>query len=345
MVSSPDKQDIVLTSRIRLARNLKDTPFPGWAKRDERAAVFERTMGAAKSLETLKANYAVEFRDLNQLQKQILVERHLVSRDLAARSEGCGVVVSSNKSVSIMLNEEDHLRLQYILPGEQLNKAWTAINRIDNELEARLPYAFHPSLGYLTACPTNLGTGMRASAMLHLPGLMLSGHMEQVVKASHELNLTVRGIYGEGTQGLGHLFQISNQMTLGEKEEDIISRLRRVIADIARQEKNARLKLYSENKALISDRIVRAYGAMKYSLLMPPKEALEHISMLRLGVVLGFFDHGVLSEFNQLVLEIQSAHLQYNACGKRKCPEVNDARRADVIRLRFQTIPEPSIAV
>lgn len=344
MVSSLDEQDIVLTSRIRLARNLRNTPFPGWAKREERSAILNQTMSATHSLPALKNGYLAELSDLNQVQKQILVERHLVSRDLAARAEGCGVAISQNKTLSIMLNEEDHLRLQFILPGQQLKKAWTSLNKIDDSLEEMLPYAYHDKLGYLTACPTNLGTALRASAMLHLPGLVLSGYMEQVVKAALELNLTVRGIYGEGTQGLGNLFQISNQTTLGESEEAIIDKLKRVINDIAKQESNARNKLYQENRELISDRIARAYGLLKHSLLMSGKEALEHISMLRLGVTLHFFEHHVLKELNQLILSIQSAHLQYSPIGGKQSAVINDAKRADVIRTRFNTIPAPSIA-
>lgn len=344
MISSSDEEDIVLTSRVRLARNLRDRPFPGWAKRRERAAVFEQTMAAARDLTSMKRGYTAEMSELNQVQKQILVERHLISRDLAARAEGCGIAVSHNKTLSIMLNEEDHLRIQFILPGQQLRKAWSSVDKIDSALEERLPYAFHEQFGYLTACPSNLGTGMRASAMLHLPGIVLSGYMEQVLKSALVLNLTIRGIYGEGTQGLGNFFQISNQATLGESEEQIIERLRRFINDLARQEGNARRRLYEQNSGLIADRIGRAYGVLRHSLMMSTKEALEHISMVRLGVSLGFFGRDILDGLTGLVLTIQAAHMQYVPGGTPGESQVNDVKRASAIREHFKTISEPCFA-
>ena len=214
MVESRDEHDIVLTSRIRLARNLTATPFPGWATRQQREETLKLTSGEARQIPVMKGGYYAELSGLTQQQKQLLVERHLISRELAARSEGCAVLISRSQNASILFNEEDHLRLQYILPGIQLKKAWGAISKIDSELEARLPYAYNTRLGYLTACPTNLGTGMRASVMMHLPGLVISEQMQQVVQAAVQLNITVRGLYGEGTEATGNLFQISNQSTL-----------------------------------------------------------------------------------------------------------------------------------
>lgn len=198
MVESRDEHDIVLTSRIRLARNLTATPFPGWATRQQREETLKLTSGEARQIPVMKGGYYAELSGLTQQQKQLLVERHLISRELAARSEGCAVLISRSQNASILFNEEDHLRLQYILPGIQLKKAWGAISKIDSELEARLPYAYNTRLGYITACPTNLGTGMRASVMMHLPGLVISEQMQQVVQAAAQLNITVRGLYGKG---------------------------------------------------------------------------------------------------------------------------------------------------
>ena len=206
MVEPRDEHDIVLTSRIRLARNLTATPFPGWATRQQREETLKLTSGEARQIPVMKGGYYAELSGLTQQQKQLLVERHLISRELAARSEGCAVLISRSQNASILFNEEDHLRLQYILPGIQLKKAWGAISKIDSELEARLPYAYNTRLGYLTACPTNLGTGMRASVMMHLPGLVISEQMQQVVQAAVQLNITVRGLYGEGTEATGNLF-------------------------------------------------------------------------------------------------------------------------------------------
>lgn len=233
MVESRDEHDIVLTSRIRLARNLTATPFPGWATRQQREETLKLTSGEARQIPVMKGGYYAELSGLTQQQKQLLVERHLISRELAARSEGCAVLISRSQNASILFNEEDHLRLQYILPGIQLKKAWGAISKIDSELEARLPYAYNTRLGYITACPTNLGTGMRASVMMHLPGLVISEQMQQVVQAAAQLNITVRGLYGEGTEATGNLFQISNQSTLGDSEDQIVERMTRFTSDLA----------------------------------------------------------------------------------------------------------------
>lgn len=344
MVSSPG-DDIILTSRIRLARNLRGASFPGWAKRQDRLTLYGSIMEALSSLPGLKGGFLMDLSDLSQIQKQILVERHLISRGLAARSEGCGVAISGNKSLSVMVNEEDHLRMQYILPGQQLKKAWSSIDKIDTDMEEKVPYAYDERMGYLTACPTNLGTGMRASAMLHLPGLALLGYMEQVVKAAQTLDLTVRGIYGEGTQGLGNLFQVSNQRTLGVSEKDILEKLRRIITDIAKQEKNARNKLYQENFIVLANRVARSYGILKYCVNISNQEALEHISMLRLGSSLGLFKKNIQNDLSELILNTQTAHLQYPAQIGESIPYVNDIRRADIIQTRFKTIPEPTIVI
>lgn len=344
MLSSDQDRDIVLTSRIRLARNIQGMPFPGWAKRQQRDEIFKRSMEAAAKLKMLKNGYLAEMSELDQTQRQILVERHLVSRELAARSEGCGVAISSNKSLSILLNEEDHLRIQYILPGQQLKKAWASINKIDDELEAMLPYAYHEHFGYLTSCPTNTGTGMRASSMLHLPGLVMSGYMQQVEKAAHALGLTIRGIYGESTQGLGNLFQISNQTTTGESESDIISKLSRFINDTVKQEENARQSLFLTNWPAMADRISRSYGILQHALMMTSKEALDHISMLRLYYAHFRNEPAVLTDLNKLTLSLQSAHMQYAQPGEKTSHTANDFKRADLIRQGLKTIPQPSFA-
>ena len=195
MVESRDEHDIVLTSRIRLARNLTATPFPGWATRQQREETLKLTSGEARQIPVMKGGYYAELSGLTQQQKQLLVERHLISRELAARSEGCAVLISRSQNASILFNEEDHLRLQYILPGIQLKKAWGAISKIDSELEARLPYAYNTRLGYLTACPTNLGTGMRASVMMHLPGL---NRCSRSFRRPHSLTLPSAAFTGKG---------------------------------------------------------------------------------------------------------------------------------------------------
>src|SRR3954469_11559603 len=207
---------IVMSSRVRLARNVRGLSFPGWAKKPERVKALEMIRPAVESLPQMADSFSDSMDSLSVLDKNILVERHLISREHAAKNAGSGLVLNREESLCVMINEEDHLRMQALRPGLQLKQAWHAIDQIDSKLEKKLEYAFDASLGYLTACPTNLGTGIRVSAMLHLPGLVLSEQINQIISAVNKLTLAVRGLYGEGTEALGNVFQVSNQMTLGE---------------------------------------------------------------------------------------------------------------------------------
>src|SRR3954467_14281568 len=216
---------IVMSSRVRLARNVKDAAFPGWAKKPERVRVLEHIKPAIEALGDMKDSFSDAMDTLSTLDKQILVERHLISREHAAKSAGSGLVLNRDESLCVMINEEDHLRMQALRPGLQLRQAWNTIDQADSALEKKLDYAFSPELGYLTACPTNLGTGIRVSAMLHLPGLVLAEQINPIIQSVNKLGLAVRGLYGEGTEALGNVFQVSNQMTLGESETDIVERL------------------------------------------------------------------------------------------------------------------------
>jgi protein arginine kinase len=330
----------VLTSRIRLARNLRNQPFPGWAKRDERAAALEILRPAVEALPTMKDAFSQELGDLTSVQKQVLVERHLISREHAARGNGSGAVIERRQTFSLMLNEEDHLRMQAIRPGLQLSAAFEGLSALDTELESSLEYAFDPTLGYLTTCPTNLGTGLRASAMLHLPGLVLSDQIGQVLQAVNKIGLAVRGIYGEGTESLGNLYQISNQSTLGESEETIIRRLERVISQVAQHEQNAREKLLEDDPEMVADKIGRAYGVLRNAYIIDSKEALNHLSLLRLGGNLGFFpaETGLLCD--ALLMDIQPAHLQLHT-GRKLSPEERDSIRAQIVRSRLQSLDSP----
>src|SRR5215213_26705 len=225
-------QQIVISSRLRLARNLRGFAFPGWAKRTERIQILETLKPRVEDLPEMHDAFSVYSQDLSALEKQVLVERHLISREHAAKGVGSAVVMNKKQTLSIMINEEDHLRMQAIRSGLQLKNAFKLVDKVDSTLEGKLDFAYDSRLGYLTACPTNVGTGMRASAMLHLPGLVLSEMINQVIQAVNKIGLAVRGLYGEGTEAMGNLFQISNQTTLGEKEEEIISRLTKVILQI-----------------------------------------------------------------------------------------------------------------
>src|SRR3989449_7521264 len=231
---------VVISSRVRLARNLRHRAFPGWAKKAERTAVLELIKPHVEKLPETQDSFSELLQDLSALEKQVLVERHLISREHAAKGAGSAVIMNRRQTLSIMINEEDHLRMQSIRSGLQLKQAFKLLDKIDSALEGDLEFAYDPRLGYLTACPTNVGTGMRASAMLHLPGLVLSELINQVVQAVSKIGLAVRGLYGEGTEAMGNLFQISNQTTLGEREDDIINRLSKVIETIIEKEHDAR---------------------------------------------------------------------------------------------------------
>ena len=231
---------IVMSSRVRLARNLRGLAFPLWSKKPERIKALEVIRPAVESLPQLVGAYSETMDNLPALDKQILVERHLISREHAAKTAGSGLVLTKEESLCVMINEEDHLRMQALRPGLQLRQAWVAIDQVDTELERRLDYAFSPELGYLTACPTNLGTGIRVSAMLHLPGLVLAEQINQIISSVNKLGLAVRGLYGEGTEALRQrVFQVSNQMTLGEVETDIVERLNKVLLQIIEHEENS----------------------------------------------------------------------------------------------------------
>src|SRR5436853_7144124 len=280
---------IVISSRVRLARNLQKRAFPGWAKKAERTQILEQIKPRVEELTEMQDSFSELLQDLSALEKQVLVERHLISREHAAKNVGSAVVMNRRQTLRIMINEEDHLRMQSIRSGLQLKQAFKLVDKIDTALESKLDFAFDPRLGYLTACPTNVGTGMRASAMLHLPGLVLSELINQVIQAVSKIGLAVRGLYGEGTEAMGNLFQISNQTTLGEKEDDIINRLSKVIETIIEKEHDARQVLLEKKSNTLWDQIGRAYGVLTYAHAMASKEALNLLSIIKLGVDLGAF--------------------------------------------------------
>lgn len=331
---------VVLTSRVRLARNLHREPFPGWSTKERRMGLLDRLKPEVEALPEMKNGFSQELDGLTSLQKQVLVERHLISREQAARGEGSAAIVNRKQALCLMINEEDHLRMQAIRPGLALGEAYELVSSIDTQLESNLEFAFDHELGYLSACPTNLGTGMRASAMLHLPGLVLSDQIAQVLQAVGKLQLAVRGFFGEGTESLGNLFQISNQSTLGESEETIIRRLERVIEQVVSHERNARLKLFEDDAEMVFDRVGRAYGTLRHAHIIASKEALNLLSLLRLGAELEFFPPKTGGTCDSLLMEIQPAHLQLHS-GKKLTPEQRDAIRAEIIRTRLQSLDPP----
>src|SRR5881409_130566 len=334
---------IVISSRVRLARNLRNRPFPGWAKKAERSAILELIKPHVEKLPEMQDSFSELLQELSALERQVLVERHLISREHAAKGAGSAVVVNRRQTLSIMINEEDHLRMQSIRSGLQLKQAFKLVDKIDSALEGKLQFAYDPRLGYLTACPTNVGTGMRASAMLHLPGLVLSELINQVIQAVSKIGLAVRGLYGEGTEAMGNLFQISNQTTLGEKEDEIINRLSKVIETIIEKEHDARQILLQKKPNTLCDQIGRAYGVLTYAHAMASKEALNLLSIIKLGIDLGAFPQDHRLSIDGLFIDTQPAHLQ--KCSQQKLnAEERDYLRAQIIRDRLKLLPKPDIS-
>jgi protein arginine kinase len=332
--------DIVLSSRVRLARNFRHWPFPGWAKKTDRQHILEIAQPVVSGLQELKGSFSESMDNIAAVDKQMLVERHLISREHAAKNVGSGVVISAQGVISVMINEEDHLRMQAIKPGLQLKHVFKQIDKVDDALEEQIEYAFVPRLGYLTACPTNVGTGMRASAMLHLPGMVLSDQINQVVQAVGKLGLAVRGLYGEGTEALGNVFQISNQTTLGESESDIIERLNKVIMQLVEHEQNARLSLLQKKPKIVYDQVGRAYGILSHAHTVSSKEALNMLSLLRMGVDMDLMAAKTRAAVDELFILVQPAHVQKLAAQKLSAEE-RDMFRADLIRKQLADIPKP----
>src|SRR5216684_4164038 len=331
---------IVMSSRVRLARNLKEAAFPGWAKKPERLRVMELIRPAIEGLPEMKDAFSEAMDSLSTLDKQILVERHLISREHDAKTAGSGLVLNREETLCVMINEEDHLRMQALRPGLQLRQAWTAIDQADSLLERSLEYAFTPDLGYLTACPTNLGTGIRVSAMLHLPGLVLAEQINQIIQAVNKLGLAVRGLYGEGTEALGNVFQVSNQMTLGESESDIVARLEKVLSQIIEHEENARAALMEKKPKSVYNHIGRAYGILANAHSISSKETMNLLSLMRLGVDLGLFQDLERWLVDELFIVTQPAHLQKRFSAKLTAEE-RDLLRADMVRERLRHVSRP----
>lgn len=342
MAGKDNDHRVVVSNRVRLARNLAAAPFPGWAKPNARKQVLERILPVVEGLPEMKNAFSKHLDNLSGLEKRVLVERHLISREHAGNSSGSALVVNRNQSLSMMINEEDHLRMQAISPGFDLQPAYKMLNAVDNTLEGTLEYAFDPKLGFLTSCPSNLGTGMRASVMLHLPGLVISEQIGKVINGVNRIGLAVRGLFGEGSEAQANLFQVSNQSTLGESETDILTRLERIIEKIIGQEMNAREKLIEEKPTLVQDQVGRAYAVLRYAYVMSSKEALNQLSLLRFGLDCGFFQEAIPDPMDLLLMEIQPAHLQLRA-GEKLSPEERDTFRAEILRKKLQLLPEPDI--
>jgi protein arginine kinase len=327
--------EIVISSRIRLARNVAGSPFLSRCTRHQRQNLETKIRETILSAQIAPQVLYVDLDAAPEIDRQLLVERHLISKPHAAAEGARGVAIAESETVSIMVNEEDHLRIQVLRSGLQLEEAWEQINKVDDKLESTLDYAFHPRFGYLTACPTNVGTGIRVSVMLHLPALKLTGEIEKVFRAAKDMRLAVRGLYGEGTEATGDFYQISNQTTLGKTEEEIISDFKHVvIPKIIDYEQHARRTLRDDRTVQLDDKVGRALGVLRSARLIASEETLLLLSHLRMGLHLGRVKDIELRTLNELFLLTQSAHLQ-KLQGRKLEGDVRRAARADFIRQRL----------
>ncbi len=338
------KNNIVISSRVRFARNLKERPLPGVAKKPVLLALMEEIKGAIMLLPEMEGAVTKKMEDLTLLEKQILVERHLMSCEHAVKGAGSALVLNQAETLSMMINEEDHLRMQAILPGLQLQRVFAMMHAVDDQLEEKLDFAFHPTLGYLTACPSNVGTGMRASVMLHLPGLVISEQINKIINSVNKMGLVVRGLYGEGSDAKGNLFQISNQTTLGEKEETILQRLSEVIEQILQHEQNARIVFLQQQPEDLLDQVGRAYGILSHAYSMTTKEGLNLLSLLKLGIDLQLLPEQSREVVDKLFMETQPAHLQQGATQPKMSAKERDLLRATLIKTKIKEMPEPQIS-
>src|SRR5699024_6368199 len=332
----PDS-DIVLSSRIRLARNFESVPYPIIAKENELAEIAEllKAEYEEKTFNDHQSFKYISIHDLSLVERRVLVEKHLISPLLAKKSKESGVLLSKSEQISIMINEEDHLRIQAYFPGLQLTTALREAFLIDDWIEEKVDYAFDEEKGYLTSCPTNVGTGMRASVMMHLPALVLTKHIRQLVPAINQLGFVVRGFYGEGSEALGNVFQISNQMTLGKSEEDIVEDLNSIVTQLIEHERNARQRLLKESTVRLENRIFRSYGTLEYSRIIESTEATKCLSDVRLGIDLGIIEHMSWNILNELMVIIQPGFLQQYA-QKVLTAKERDTFRATLIRERLK---------
>ncbi|GAW91146.1 protein arginine kinase [Calderihabitans maritimus] len=334
MEGSGPYADIVISSRIRLARNFEELPFPHLLSEAQQKKVVDKLQEVVSSPVVQQKVGRLELIILNELtplQRQILVEKHLISPELAAAGGYKGVVLREDDAVSIMINEEDHLRIQSFLPALQLVEAWRLASFVDDVLEGMLKYAFSEEYGYLTSCPTNVGTGLRASVMMHLPALVLTDQARRVLSALPRVGLVVRGLYGEGTEAVGNLFQISNQLTLGQTEEEIITNLSSVTKHIIDQEKKAREKIMKEDRGKLEDQVYRAYGILTSARVISSQEALTLLSKVRLGIDLKIIKNIDPRKFVELLVKIQPAYLQV-LTGREMDYAERDWKRAAVLR-------------
>ena len=329
--------DIVLSTRIRLARNLQGCAFGSQARVNDRISVLDRMRRGRPRIPSLATSELREIGALTERERRILLERRIASRELlgdgngAGDQRGAGIVLSPDLPWSVMVNEEDHFRLQILLSGLRLRDAWNRLDLLDDEVGNELPFAFHHEFGFLTSCPTNVGTGLRASVLMHLPGLVLTKEIGKVLHGLAQVGLTYRGLYGEGSEVVGNFFQLSNQTTLGRSEEDLVDHIDRIVRQIIQYEQQARQILLRDAGGVTEDKIWRAYGLLRYARALSFEELMNLLSGVRLGVSLKLLPGPRVTSLNRIMIFSQPAHLD-EAAGRDLTPAESDAHRATLVR-------------
>jgi protein arginine kinase len=339
MQADAPSADVVLSSRVRLARNIAGVPFPHQASEADLAKVVEYAQKAIRVSKGLTDLVVIRLSETPALDRQILVEKHLISPQHAQGAKHRLVAIRPDETVSVMVNEEDHLRIQALLPGLQLKEALRLASQVDDAFEGAVDYAFDDRLGYITACPTNVGTGLRASVMVHLPALTTTGQVGRVLATVSNVGVAVRGLYGEGSEATGNVFQLSNQVTLGRPEVELVDNLAGVTKQIIDQERSVREKLVRERRDQLEDKVNRAYGLLSHARLMTSQEALGLLSDVRLGVEAGLLPDVEAKTLNELMVITQPAYLQ-RIMGRELAPHERDVRRAALIREKIRARKE-----
>ncbi|MBD3233160.1 MAG: protein arginine kinase [candidate division Zixibacteria bacterium] len=323
--------EIVLSSRVRLARNISGVNFPPNASEEELEQVLSTAVDLFNAEKPNLRGKVVFVKDLSDVDRSFLVERHLVSPEFMQNFPGRGLYINKNENICVMINEEDHLRMQAISSGLAIEDAFDEANKLDELISGKIEFDFDSDFGYLTSCPTNVGTGLRASVLIHLPGLVLTRDIDNVISKITKLGLAVRGFYGEGTDISGNLFQISNQTTLGRSEEDIVESLQQVTDQLIEYENGARDRLYHDARDQLEDKIWRAYGVLLHARVLESDEVMNLLSAVRLGCGMGIIKDVSLTTINELLLLSQPAHLQ-KFLNKEMSAEDRDISRADLVR-------------
>ena len=331
---SGPEAEIIISTRIRLARNLVQFPFLTHASEDQKRMIVEKITQAVNDSDVAADLVHLDLQTMGNVDRTLLVERHLISRELADGEGPRGVIFGDGERISLMINEEDHLRMQALRSGLELTESWRNLDRIDDLLAAKLAFAFSSQLGFLTACPTNVGTGLRVSVMMHLPALVVTREVEKVFHAVAKVNLAVRGLYGEGTQASGDFYQISNQRTLGKSEAEIFENLGGIVPRIVEYEKVARTKLMTDSRSTLEDRVWRAYGMLRTARTITSEETMHLLSSVRMGVNLGLLADVSIKTVNELFILTQPAHLQVLR-GAELDSAARNVARAEYIRQRL----------